>query len=158
MNYMALFVTCCLLCIVGMNSCVDQACRQSDAVQLAISDAARKIVADKDFIPQSVLQEFVVILDAYDVKQTEVAADVKARLQAEMFRIEQTLSTCRSFIYTVSAFIQMQSFIIAFGFHHHAINGGNLILSLIGAGFVYAFICSLEEKRELVSSVLARIM
>jgi hypothetical protein len=140
-----------------MSNCVDHIYDQSKTAQLAISDAALKIVADKDFIPEPVLQEFVAILDAYDVKQTEVSVDVKARLQAEMSRIEQTLSTCRTVVYTFGVFIQMQSLIIAFGFHQQAINGGNLIFSLVSAGFIYAFICSLEEKQKLIQSILARI-
>lgn len=131
---------------------------RGDSLQhISLAQIEQKILADKDFIPAPVLQEFVAVLDAYDIKHIDVAVDVKARLQAEIFRLEQTLSTFRTIVYTFGAFIQMQSFIIAFGLHQQVINGGNLLFSLVGAGFIYAFICSLEEKQKLVQSVLARV-
>lgn len=132
---------------------------RADSLQhISLAQIEQKIVANKDFIPESVLQEFAAILDTYDVKHIEAPTEVKDRLQAEMSRIEQMLSTCRNVVYTFGAFIEMQSFIIALRLHQQAVNGFNLILSLISAGFLYAFIYIFEEKQKLIQSILERIV
>lgn len=150
----------CFLLVTGFSSSaidIPDGARIAPVSQVPIVQIEQKIVADKDFIPEEILQEFIKILDERYVGDITVSKGVISRLHTELFRLQRAISFFDGVLKVAGAMVFLQSFFLLCGAYEFRHQGPDIALWPIGGAWLYGFIKYFENKAALIESILIRI-